>query len=189
MKYLSLSLILVFAISIFSAKSDRHDLGSEYQAKYHSSLVLFHYKKDVIKVILTKDLIVSFDDLLLFSSVDARDLYKNPRLVFCHKHWLKILIGVNVVSYLISPYFWLAFCAVPFVFAKIGFGLLNTVGHKTPNGANVPWLNFFIAGEGYHRNHHTNMKRIRLHKWDIGGWIAEKLFLDYGKKSEGIIKR
>jgi stearoyl-CoA desaturase (delta-9 desaturase) len=117
----------------------------------------------------------------------ARDLYKNPRLVFCHKHWLKILIGVNVVSYLISPYFWLAFCAVPFVFAKIGFGLLNTVGHKTLNGANVPWLNLFIAGEGYHRNHHENMKRIRLHKWDIGGLIAEKLFLDYGK-NKTIIK-
>ena len=76
MKYLSLSLILVFAISIFSEKSDRHDLGSEYQAKYHSSLVLFHYKKDVMKVILTKDLIFSFDDLLRFSSVDSRDLYK-----------------------------------------------------------------------------------------------------------------
>ena len=76
MKYLSLSLILVFAISIFSEKSDRYDLGSEYQAKYHSSLVLFHYKKDVMKVILTKDLIFSFDDLLRFSSVDSRDLYK-----------------------------------------------------------------------------------------------------------------
>ena len=76
MKYLSLSLILVFAIGIFSEKSDRLDLRSEYKAKYHSSLVLFHYKKDVIKVILTKDLIFSFDDLLRFSSVDSRDLYK-----------------------------------------------------------------------------------------------------------------
>ena len=109
----------------------------------------------------------------------ARDLYKNPNLVFCHKHWLKILIGVNVVSYIICPYFWVAFCAVPFVFAKVGFGLLNTVGHKTPGGANVPWLNMFIAGEGYHKNHHENFKRIRLHKFDTGGWLAERLFKDY----------
>jgi len=101
---------------------------------------------------------------------------------------LKILIGVNVISYIICPYFWVAFCVVPFVFAKIGFGLLNTIGHRTPNGANVPWLNFFIAGEGYHRNHHENMKRVRLHKWDIGGWIAEKLFLDY-EKNRTILKR
>ena len=107
----------------------------------------------------------------------AKDLYANPRLVFCHKHWLKILVIVNVISILINPYFWIAFCVVPFVFAKIGFGLLNTVGHKTEGGANVPWLNFFIAGEGYHRNHHQDSRRIRLHKWDTGGWLAEKLFV------------
>ena len=107
----------------------------------------------------------------------AKDLYRNSRLVFCHNHWLKILLIVNAVSLLINPYFWIAFCVVPFIFAKVGFGLLNTVGHKTEGGANVPWLNFFIAGEGYHRNHHQDSRRIRLHKWDTGGWIAERLFV------------
>ena len=106
----------------------------------------------------------------------ARYLYKNPRLVFCHKHWLKILIVVWVISFLISPYFFLAFAFIPFIFAKIGFGLLNTVGHR--NGpSNVPWLNFFIAGEGYHKNHHDNFKQVRLHKYDLGGWLAEKFFV------------
>ena len=46
----------------------------------------------------------------------------------------------------------------------------------------IIWLNLFIAGEGYHKNHHENFKRIRLHKFDTGGWIAEKLFKDYGKR-------
>ena len=105
----------------------------------------------------------------------AKDLYKNPRLVFCHKHWLKILIIVNIISFIISPYFWVAFAATPFVFAKVGFGLLNTVGHKD-GPSNVPWLNLFIAGEGYHKNHHDNFKRVRLHKYDTGGWLAERLF-------------
>ena len=107
----------------------------------------------------------------------ARDLYANKQLVFCHRHWLKMLIVVNVVSLLISPYFWIAFCATPFIFAKIGFGLLNTVGHKVDGGSDVPWLNFFIAGEGYHRQHHNNFRKVRLHKWDTAGWIAEKCFL------------
>ena len=106
----------------------------------------------------------------------ARDLYRNPKLVFCHKHWFKIVCIVWVVSFLISPYFFISFALVPFIFAKIGFGLLNTVGHG--NGPlNVPWLNLFIAGEGYHRNHHDNFKRIRLHKFDTAGWIAERLFV------------
>ena len=78
-------------------------------------------------------------------------------------------------GFIISPYFWIAFCVVPFIFAKIGFGLLNTVGHREEGGSNVPWLNFLIAGEGYHKNHHDNWRRVRLHKWDSGGWITEKL--------------
>ena len=105
----------------------------------------------------------------------ARDLFRNPLLVFCHKYWLKILIAVWVVSFLISPYFFIGFALVPFIFAKVGFGLLNTVGHKD-GPSNVPWLNLFIAGEGYHKNHHDNFRRIRLHKYDTGGWLVERLF-------------
>jgi len=108
----------------------------------------------------------------------AKDLFANPRLVFFHRHHVKILLAHNVISFLISPYFWIAYAAVPFVFAKVGFGLLNTIGHRTEGGANVPWLNFFIAGEGYHKNHHENFRRVRLHKWDTGGWLAEKLFVN-----------
>ena len=89
---------------------------------------------------------------------------------------VKILIVVWVISFLISPYFFLAFAFIPFIFAKIGFGLLNTVCHR--NGpSNVPWLNFFIAGEGYHKNHHDNFKQVRLHKYYLGGWLAEKFFV------------
>lgn len=105
----------------------------------------------------------------------AKDLYRNPKLLFCHKHWLKIWIAVWVISFIISPYFFVAFALVPFIFAKIGFGLLNTVGHK--NGpSNVPWLNIFIAGEGYHKVHHQDSSQIRLHKWDTAGWISQRLF-------------
>ena len=108
----------------------------------------------------------------------AKDLFANPRLVFFHRHHVKILLAHNIISFIISPYFWVAYALVPFVFAKIGFGLLNTVGNA--NGpSNVPWLNIFIAGEGYHKNHHDNFRRVRLHKWDTGGWLAEKLFVKH----------
>jgi fatty-acid desaturase len=108
----------------------------------------------------------------------AKDLYKNPRLVFFHRHYIKILIAHNIISFIISPYFWVAYALVPFIFAKIGFGLLNTVGHRIEGGVNVPWLNFFIAGEGFHKNHHDNFKRVRLHRWDTSGWLAERLFIN-----------
>lgn len=107
----------------------------------------------------------------------ARDLYKNPRLVFFHNHHKKILLAHWTVSYIISPYFFIGYALIPFVFAKIGFGLLNTVGHSSPGGSNVPWLNFFIAGEGYHKEHHNNPQLVRLHKRDTAGWLVEKLFV------------
>lgn len=106
----------------------------------------------------------------------AKDLYKNPRLVFCHKYWKHIWVLNWIISFAISPYFFIAYAFVPFIFAKIGFGLLNTVGHGEKGGKNVPWLNIFIAGEGYHREHHLDSKKIRLHKLDTGGFISEKLF-------------
>jgi fatty-acid desaturase len=107
----------------------------------------------------------------------AKDLYSNPRLVFFHKHHVKILLVHHLVSFFVSPFVWVAYALVPFIFAKIGFGLLNTIGHRDKGGSNVPWLNFFIAGEGYHKEHHQNSKRIRLHKWDTAGWLVENLFI------------
>ncbi len=117
----------------------------------------------------------------------AKDLFLNPMLVFCHKHWLKIWIAIWVISLLIGVKFFVAFALIPFVHAKIGFGLLNTVCHY-PEPRNVPALNLLIAGEGYHLNHHKNFKRLRLHRFDTGGWLAEKfLLLGIFKKSGGAI--
>jgi stearoyl-CoA desaturase (delta-9 desaturase) len=105
----------------------------------------------------------------------ARDLFRNPMLKFTHHYWLHILIAVWIISFLISPYFFIGFALIPFIHAKVGFGLLNTYCH-IPKPNNRPWLNLLVAGEGYHKNHHDDGKRIRLAKWDTGGWIAEKLF-------------
>lgn len=107
----------------------------------------------------------------------AKDLYANPRLVFFHKYHKQILAAHWIISFLISPYVFIAYALIPFIFAKIGFGLLNTIGHREKGGSNVMWLNLFVAGEGFHKNHHENWRRVRLHKWDTAGWLAEKLFV------------
>lgn len=106
----------------------------------------------------------------------ARDLFDNPRLVWCHRHWRKILVANWSVALLISPAFFVGYALIPFILARVGFGLLNTVGHADPQGSNKPWLNFIIAGEGYHAEHHKNCGQLRLHKYDFGGWLAERLF-------------
>lgn len=108
----------------------------------------------------------------------AKDLYRNPRLVFCHNHWAKIWIAIWIITILISPKLFVAFALMPFIHAKIGFGLLNTLCHY-PTPQDRPWLNLLIAGEGYHKAHHDNFRLLRLNKWDTGGWLAERLFSKY----------
>lgn len=106
----------------------------------------------------------------------ARDLYQNPRLVWAHKYWKHFLIVNWILALLVGFHFFVGYALLPFILARVGFGLLNTVGHTQENGANKPWLNWIIAGEGYHRVHHQNCGKIRLHRFDTGGWLAERLF-------------
>ena len=105
----------------------------------------------------------------------ARDLYNNPRLVWCHKHWFHFIVVWWIGTFLISPYLFIGAALMPFILAKVGFGLLNIVGHW--NGpTNQWWMNWILGGDGFHKSHHEDNKRIRLHKWDAGGWIAERIF-------------
>ncbi len=121
----------------------------------------------------------------------AQDLFKNPQLVFFHKNWVKVLLLTWLVSYSIdvllgnafTPYFFIGFVLMPVLFTQIGFGLLNSVGHgvtcfnKTSKGPqNIIWINFFIAGEGWHEVHHDEPWKARLHKYDTAGWLSEKFF-------------
>jgi stearoyl-CoA desaturase (delta-9 desaturase) len=108
----------------------------------------------------------------------SKDLFNNQKLVFCHNHWGKVLLAVWIISFIINPMFFVGFALIPFLHAKIGFGLLNTLGHAHGPSNNV-WLNLLVAGEGYHLEHHKNSKAIRLHRYDSAGWIIEQ-FLKLG---------
>lgn len=111
----------------------------------------------------------------------ARDLFSNPRLVWCHRYWRVFLVVHWIIALWIGFYFFVGFALIPFILARVGFGLLNTIGHAEPDGSNKPWLNFIIAGEGYHKVHHAHPGRLRLHKYDFGGWFAEKFFKQNNK--------
>lgn len=103
----------------------------------------------------------------------VKGLYKNPRMKFFHKHWLKIWIITAIVSWIISPYFFLGFVFIPWLMSRIGFGVGNAVTHDENGAKDVPWMNILMAGEGFHYQHHKG-KRFRLHKWDSTGWMLEK---------------
>lgn len=104
----------------------------------------------------------------------VRDLFANPRIVFFHKYW-HIVWGVQIVlAYLISWKFLVAFTIIPTFLSLIGFGLVNGLCHLGGISRNVPFINFLVAGEGYHAEHHKG-KNLRFHKYDHTGAFLEWL--------------
>jgi len=103
------------------------------------------------------------------------DLYRNARLKFFHRHW-KIIWGTSaIISYLISPYFFIGYIVIPAILGRVGFGMVNAITHKNGEVHNVPWINILTAGEGYHKEHHNNGKKLRFHKYDLTGYVLEKV--------------
>jgi len=111
----------------------------------------------------------------------ARDLYDNPRLVFGHKYWKQFLITYWIICFLISPYFWWGAAFMPFLFAKVGFGMLNIFGHWDGPTDGV-WMNWILGGDGYHKQHHERPARLVLGKYDLGGYLADRFWRTDKKK-------
>ena len=104
------------------------------------------------------------------------DLLKNPRVIWFHKYGKYVHIFYALVMLLIGTNYFISFVVFPFVLSWIGFGMLNYFAHKDGKPANVPLLNFIAPGEGWHKNHHDKPMSIKLHKYDIAGFIIERIF-------------
>jgi|TARA_B100000085_G_scaffold260801_1_gene264622 stearoyl-CoA desaturase (delta-9 desaturase) len=108
--------------------------------------------------------------------VFIKDLVKNPRVMFFHKYWKHIYLGMAVICLLISLKFFIWFMVIPTIFSFFGYGIFNARGHKDKSPRTDLWINILSAGEGFHDVHHSNPKKIRLNTYDISGFIIEKFF-------------
>ena len=75
MKYF-LILALLLPFSVTAEREKIYVIGSELESKKHNSLVLYHYKNDVLRINLTRDFFNPNQDFLYDIAVDSRDLYK-----------------------------------------------------------------------------------------------------------------
>ena len=75
MKYL-LILALLLPFSVTAEKEKIYIIGTELESKKHNSLVLYHYKNDVLRINFTRDIFNPNQDSLYDIAVDSRDLYK-----------------------------------------------------------------------------------------------------------------
>jgi sn-1 stearoyl-lipid 9-desaturase len=106
----------------------------------------------------------------------GKDL-RNKFLLFQRKHYFLINIITGLILYLIDPfaviYLWLFPAAL-----TIGFGtLILSVSHRDKAPHNDFILGILTWGDGFHKEHHDNPGKVRLHKYDLIGLIIEKFFI------------
>lgn len=111
----------------------------------------------------------------------VRDLLRQKDYRYQMKYYWSIVFAWIVLLGLVEPmlivYGWL----VPSFLAKVGIGLITTVSHRAGKPHDDMWVGLLTGGEGFHAVHHKNSRTIRQHKYDVGGWILERM-----KKSEGV---
>ena len=68
-------IILIFPFSLFSKEAE-YVIGSELESDRSSSIALYHYRADAVRLNTARDFDFSTEDFLRHAAIDARDIYK-----------------------------------------------------------------------------------------------------------------
>ena len=115
-----------------------------------------------------------------FSKIDSRsvaNLFKTWHATW-HKYYYWIYVPLLIGSLILLPFnialaiFW---APIAIVFHLEGF--VNTWTHAWSKDvpSNKPLVSLFVGGEAWHENHHEYPGNMRFHKYDLLGFLLEKL--------------
>ena len=116
-----------------------------------------------------------------FAPVEGRyaiDLMRNKFYLWQHKNYMgtqiifAILLGL-IFGPLSIIYVYLFPAALTLFFGT----MVLSVAHSNCKPRTVLWLALFTFGDAFHDTHHEQPNSYRLHKYDIVGWLIEKIFV------------
>jgi sn-2 palmitoyl-lipid 9-desaturase len=115
-----------------------------------------------------------------YASVEGRyatDLMRNKWYLRQHNYYLYMHLSLMVALWFIDPLAVVyAYLFPAFLTLFLGTLILSTAHHdKKPRNLFV--LAMLTWGDAFHEIHHDNSQLYRLHKYDITGWLIEKLFV------------
>ena len=85
----------------------------------------------------------------------VKDLFKNKRVMFYHKHRLIVMVFTYIVAAAINIKL-LLFLLLLLPMSFICYGIINLFGHNKHGSVNVWWINLFAPFEGNHYDHHNS---------------------------------
>ena len=116
-----------------------------------------------------------------YASVEGRyavDLMRKKFYVWQHKYYMETqLVFATLLAILFGP------LAVIYVYLfpaglTLFFGtMVLSVAHNNFKPRTVTWLALLTFGDAFHDVHHEDSQRYRLHKYDMVGWLIEKIFI------------
>ena len=68
-------IILIIPLLVFSKEAE-YVVGSELESDRSSSIALFHYRADAVRLNTARDFDFSIEDFVRHAAIDARDIYK-----------------------------------------------------------------------------------------------------------------
>lgn len=116
-----------------------------------------------------------------FSKIDPRfaaNLFRTHHAIW-HKYYYYIFGTILFSSFLYLDFnlalalFW-APIAIVFQFENCLNTWVHGWGKDIPQ--NIPVANIILGGEAWHKEHHDKAYLVRFHKYDVLGYILEKLF-------------
>mgnify|MGYP001038425356 CR=1 FL=1 len=115
-----------------------------------------------------------------FAEVEGRyavDLMRNKFYKWQHKHYVTIVIVAIILLTLIDPMLTVYFMLFPAALTLFFGTLVLSWAHKDYKPRTVYWLAIITFGDAFHDVHHDHPTWHRLHKYDIIGWLIEKVFI------------
>lgn len=115
-----------------------------------------------------------------FADVEGRyavDLMRDSVHLWQHKHYIKLVYGMLLLLLIIDPFAAVYLYLFPAALTLFFGTLVLSYAHKDYKARSVPWLALITFGDAFHDVHHENPNSYRLHKYDLMGWIIEKVFI------------
>jgi stearoyl-CoA desaturase (delta-9 desaturase) len=115
-----------------------------------------------------------------FAEVEGRyavDLIKNKFYQWQHNHYLKIIIIGLALFFVIDPMLPVYIILFPAALTLFFGTLVLSWAHHNMKPRTIWWLAFVTFGDAFHDVHHDHPSWHRLHKYDLIGWLIEKIFI------------
>tara|TARA_Y100000004_G_C8798458_1_gene362327 strand:- start:220 stop:738 length:519 start_codon:yes stop_codon:yes gene_type:complete len=84
-----------------------------------------------------------------------RFLIKYPEQKFVHQHYNKFHVAYITLLFLINPILLYPLYFFPVIWAVLFGAIVNVFNHLPDEGvSNKKWIEYLLAGEGWHKEHH-----------------------------------